>query len=343
MSLSTFVISIVSQAQCASAPLALSVDCKNLSGPLIVSAFDPTQPSQLWLPMSVNEQVFQFSGISVYDNVVAFINVLTGLALYSQGRDGSAALQVPVAQLGALSLWDCAGSGYMAIRLAIDENQNLRINGAHPFTSGMPVTTDGWAGGTPNEVWTCIQTSSPFPSAFDHIPYSLLPSSIEAGAGLCLSSNGTCGDTSPLTVQTPDVKSTSQQFYIPVTFDANTGSPNGVALLNVATGNAAQASGDGDGSVVNQVSYPPLSGRSIWTLATQGFTNQSAIRPLADIGQNINIPGDGPYTPGQEVCTWDWGGGAANEIWAPMLVTSHAKKLRHSSKPNAHANKDKQA
>jgi hypothetical protein len=37
-----------------------------------------------------------------------------------------------------------------------------------------------------------------------------------------------------------------------------------------------------------------------------------------DWEQKINIPGNGPYRDGQALCTWEWSGGAGNEMWAQL-------------------------
>lgn len=49
----------------------------------------------------------------------------------------------------------------------------------------------------------------------------------------------------------------------------------------------------------------------------QGTFN--AINSWQDWEQKINIPGNGPYTDGQQLISWAWSGGAPNELWVPVL------------------------
>lgn len=325
MPLSQFVVSIVAQARCTAAPLAVAVDCKNPSGQLIAAAFDPTQPSQLWFPLTwgycVNEGFFTLGLAGC-----AFVNVLTGMAMYSAGRDGSPLLQVPVGQIGGNSVWCVVGGApYFAVRLLSDADQNLYIQGSSPYTAGMTLGTTGWHS-DPNEVWSIVQTNAPYPAAFDQLPYQQLLANLTACANLNLSSNGQPGDTSQMTVQTPAVSNAAQQFTIPTLFNSSTGGPSGIAIINQASGNAVHAASDSQGAVVNQVAYPPLDNYSMWSLGPPGWSAGFAVRPFVDDGQNLNIPGDGPYSAGQTMITYGWGGGASNESWNIDMVTHSLRR-----------------
>lgn len=319
MPLSDFAVSIVSQARCISRPLAVAVDLRNPRGQLIASCWDPTQPSQLWFPMSYT-LIFKVKGKLRSVMGTAFINVLSGLALNSDGGWNSPAIQVPVGEIGIKSVWDYGGNsgGFTALRLLSNSDWNLRINGAPPFTNGMPIVTSGWEAGKQNEHWTFIHTTAPYPANFDKIPYSQVRYNVFAGVSLNLSSNGLPGDTTQMTVETPNPLIEAQQFYFPY-FYGTTGFPTGHALLNVASGNLAHTTGTGDGSKVNQNAFPPGDGYNIWSL---GHHNDEfwAVRPLVNAHQNLNIPGNGPYKPGQGLITWNWARGHGNEIWKFMRV-----------------------
>jgi len=50
-------------------------------------------------------------------------------------------------------------------------------------------------------------------------------------------------------------------------------------------------------------------------LAQWRFEDYGGINSVADWEQKINIPGNGPYTDGQFVVTWEYSHGGSNEIW----------------------------
>lgn len=334
MPLSNFAVSIVSQAQGANRQLAVSVDLKKPSGQLIAMPFDPAQPSQLWFPV-----LRWLDGIGLFRMPgLALVNVLTGMAMYSAGRDGSPVLPVPVGQIGVGSIWNIvAGPPYVCTRLLNDVNQNLRIDGGSPYV-GQGIVTNGWNGGAPYELWTYVQTNAPYPSAFDHIPYSRLLAVVNSQTGYNLSSNGQSGDTSQLTIQAQDSNNAAQQFTVPWTFDANSGMPNGMALINQASGNAMHVDGDRQGATVSQMAYPPLDNECRWGFGIGSFSpfqfNSFWLLPTAqDGGQRLNIPGNGPYTPGQGLITWD--GGGPNSNWQILQAyPGYREAVAPSPSPN---------
>lgn len=44
----------------------------------------------------------------------------------------------------------------------------------------------------------------------------------------------------------------------------------------------------------------------------------NAIKSYADREQKITIPGNGPYTAGQRLITWEWERGASKELWRQL-------------------------
>lgn len=50
-----------------------------------------------------------------------------------------------------------------------------------------------------------------------------------------------------------------------------------------------------------------------WNLIPYG--DYFAMQNVANTDQNLNVAGDGPYAAGGLVLTWDWSGGAPNELW----------------------------
>ena len=63
----------------------------------------------------------------------------------------------------------------------------------------------------------------------------------------------------------------------------------------------------------------------------------NAINSLDDWEQKINIPGDGPYYPGNYLVTWTWSHGADNELWQQVPVHAENLTLQSLSFDVAHA------
>lgn len=88
-------------------------------------------------------------------------------------------------------------------------------------------------------------------------------------------------------------------------------------LVNVATGQCAEASG-GDGGPVfpNNLSSPP-NNRQRWTKGGSGWV---ALRPDADDGQNMTAESRGPWTAGTKIITQGWDD-TENQHWyvTPVL------------------------
>lgn len=88
----------------------------------------------------------------------------------------------------------------------------------------------------------------------------------------------------------------------------------GVVLINMLTGQAAYATG-GNGDPVSQVAVNAIDAHSVWTLGGDEGGGYMAVRPLLTDSQNLNVPGNSPYSP-RGVCTWVWGShGSGNSHW----------------------------
>jgi len=59
-------------------------------------------------------------------------------------------------------------------------------------------------------------------------------------------------------------------------------------------------------------------------LAQWRFEDYGGINSVADWEQKINIPGNGPYTDGQFLVTWEYSHGGSNEIWT--IVPANIKE-----------------
>lgn len=94
-----------------------------------------------------------------------------------------------------------------------------------------------------------------------------------------------------------------------------TGTATGVVLINEMSGLAAYAPSNRE--PVTQIAVTSVDARSTWTLASNNPT-KNAIRPFADSNMNLNVKGNGPYPDGTSVLIWNWGSGAANEVWTFM-------------------------
>jgi hypothetical protein len=56
-----------------------------------------------------------------------------------------------------------------------------------------------------------------------------------------------------------------------------------------------------------------MSTAGTWNLIPNG--DFYAVQNAYDTDQNLNVAGDGPYPADTPILTWDWSGGAPNEIW----------------------------
>jgi hypothetical protein len=74
---------------------------------------------------------------------------------------------------------------------------------------------------------------------------------------------------------------------------------------------------NGSALILVDVSEIPKNNYCLWREEgdLRGF---HPINSYSDWEQKINIPGNGPYRDGQALCTWEWSGGANNEMWLRM-------------------------
>jgi hypothetical protein len=251
---------------------------------------------------------------------VAFVNMLTGLAAYAPNGNDVPVSQVPVSSIDEYSTWSFGGDeggGYMAVRPVHDSGQNLNIPGDGPYRPG-PVITYAWGSGPWNSQWTCIPFGAPYLADFDAVSYASFFRGLFARVGLSASVNPTA-PTGQLVTQNKDTTQQGQLFFPAIYFSS--GMPYGVALANVQTGMSPYVP-VGNGNPVTQVPLTQLSANSVWSLGGDEGNRYFALRPVEDTGQNLNIPGDGPYTPGMGLITWGWGGGDSNEVWTWMVPSA---------------------
>ncbi|MCC2632977.1 MAG: hypothetical protein K0S48_863 [Ramlibacter sp.] len=316
-------ISIVSRCTFNGRPLALAVNLRDPGGQLWVSPLDPSQPSQLWMPALYIRRYGDGGGGIVG---VSFVNMLTGYAMYAPNGNDQPVSQVPVANIDDHSVWSFGGNeggGYMAIRPVADDGQNLNIPGDGPYKPG-PVITYRWAGGPWNSQWTCIPSSAPYLAEFDVVPYAPFFRGLYCRAGWSASVNPS-NPTGQLVSRPNDLQQQGQLFFPALAFYG--GMPWGIAVASAQTNQALYVTGS-NGSPVTQVPLQQLDAHSLWSPGGSERNHFFAFRPVLDPGQNMELPGNGPYGPDVGVVTWGWGGGQNNEVWtwlvpdaAPMLDT----------------------
>jgi hypothetical protein len=69
---------------------------------------------------------------------------------------------------------------------------------------------------------------------------------------------------------------------------------------------------DGNSPLVLQ-DWRNFSTAGTWNLIPYG--DFYAVQNAYDTDQNLNVAGDGPYPVNTQILTWNWSGGAPNEIW----------------------------
>ncbi len=93
----------------------------------------------------------------------------------------------------------------------------------------------------------------------------------------------------------------------------------GYALINKERGLciARGSNENGTSLYLASVDYIERDDLAVWRDDTVGGT-WNAINSFADWEQKINIPGNGPYGPGQSLISWEWDGGDDNELWVQL-------------------------
>lgn len=325
--LAGYCVNIVSQQVCNGRHLAVAVNLDALTGQAVVAPLDPTQPSQLWLPILFCE----LSNPAIIETATpAFVNVLSGQALYYAGSGNQPIQQIQLSQLSLNATWTMAdlGGGWAAIRAAVDDDQNWGIASA-VIKAG--ISTVGWDGGTIWDSWTCVYPTLPSDPALTAYLTALVPNlpllSIIDLDSMALSDNGASSNN--IVIATPSSTDASQQWLgLPNWRNDGSGAFQNwvIAFANASTGNLVRYSGS-QGQPLTSCALDKGDGNSTWTLAlcpaVFGGTAGFAVRPACDDDQNINVT-ENRTSPGQWVSTWGWGGDdpASYDVWTIRSLTS---------------------
>ncbi len=294
--LAGYCVNIVSQQVCNGRHLAVAVNLDALTGQAVVAPLDPTQPSQLWLPILFCE----LSNPAIIETATpAFVNVLSGQALYYAGSGNQPIQQIQLSQLSLNATWTMAdlGGGWAAIRAAVDDDQNWGIASA-VIKAG--ISTVGWDGGTIWDSWTCVYPTLPSDPALTAYLTALVPNlpllSIIDLDSMALSDNGASSNN--IVIATPSSTDASQQWLgLPNWRNDGSGAFQNwvIAFANASTGNLVRYSGS-QGQPLTSCALDKGDGNSTWTLAlcpaVFGGTAGFAVRPACDDDQNINVTGE---------------------------------------------------
>lgn len=98
---------------------------------------------------------------------------------------------------------------------------------------------------------------------------------------------------------------------------------NAFAMVNKARGMCLARASDDNGAslILVGVDQIPINDLAVWRHDNVSGT-YNAINSYKDWEQKINIPGSGPYRPGQQLITWEWSGASDNELWAQVADAS---------------------
>ena len=277
--------------------LYLSVDPNNPNGQLVVEPF-ATNDAQIWLRAANSSS----SGVTNY----TYVSQLSGLMMYAPGGNGGLVTQTNL--LSQNTDWydgTDEGNGYHAIQFGPDIGQNLNIPGNGPYPFGAGVITWGWGGGAPNEIWRFLPTAPP-----PQRPCLIRSKITYNSANMVLSANPT--NAGGEVVLEPYTAGQTREVWIENTFPRVSG--NSYVYVNQASGLALYSPG-GNGSLVTLEPFNVNSNGMYWNFADPFTQNWEALQYVPDENQNLNVFGDGPYNPGAAVGTWEWSGGADNEVW----------------------------
>lgn len=104
----------------------------------------------------------------------------------------------------------------------------------------------------------------------------------------------------------------------------------GYLLINKAKGTCLARANHHNGSPLILVGTDQIETNDflVWRDDTVPGT-YNAINSYTDWEQKINIPGNGPYKPGQSLMTWEWSGAGNNELWRqlPYLKSVELTKI----------------
>ena len=120
-------------------------------------------------------------------------------------------------------------------------------------------------------------------------------------------------DNSNVTVQNLDYTNDLQLWEVR---SARNG--DGFALINKRTGRAICRQSNEQGASLVTVGVEQIDTNDLAVWRNEGNETFNPVNSFADWEQKINLPGDGPYRPGQQLITWEWDGGSDNEKWAQV-------------------------
>jgi hypothetical protein len=275
--------------------LVLSVNPTNVSGPVTVETFDPTLATQLW-----RRQEWDSSDGPRY----VFINQSSGLILKADGVQGDAAFQSST--LTSANFWRLGGDegdDFHAVQWAQDISQNLNLLGNGPYNPGMAVGTWSWGGGDPNEVWKFLP-SNPAQTT------GRIESRLSANGGNFYLSADPLNPIGQLVIE-PFSSNSAAQIWIRQEHPATSGGTN-YSYINQLTKLMLYASGANGGPALQTNAF---SQNVIWYNGGDEGNGYAAFQFGPDIHQNLNVLGDNVNYAGAKVGTWEWGGGADNEVW----------------------------
>lgn len=261
-----------------------------------VNANYPFNPNSYWYL----DQAFAIDGTPLG---VSLRHVNTGSCLVAQpgAGPGNTLSFHPVDSFDGWSTWTLGNVGGEAFALRPFNNGDLNLNrlgGCGGWVAGLW----GWGGGQPNEVWRVIPVSGvPVPPRRRY--------RIDSG---CADFKGnhfslSLGADGPVTVG----GSVADSIWNVELFWKPDGSLQpGVGILNEANGQSLNyVRGN---TRVGLTSASSFNNYNLWTFGGGG--PYVAVRPVVESSQNLNVEGGCAGTI-QPVCTWQWSGGQANEIW----------------------------
>lgn len=87
------------------------------------------------------------------------------------------------------------------------------------------------------------------------------------------------------------------------------------ALVNKKHGTCIKRDASAQGAPLRMVDIEEAADKLALWLDDTVPSQHNAIQSFIDGEQKINIPGNGPYSAGAQLITWEWSRGKANELW----------------------------
>jgi hypothetical protein len=226
----------------------------------------------------------------------------------------------PVSWWDGSSTWTFGGQFYSrwtAVRVFNDDNQNLNVLGG---CGGSIIGVAGWGGGQRNEIWEFLAAANPpaFPSKFRVVSRCGSSYYLYVSQGQVL-----CG---PWAVQGAADAEDASIWTIEPAVTGDGWLMGGMSIVNVSTGKAIRAAGYDN--PVTLIDPSKQDDYAVWNFGIGDGTNPFvAVRPIADINQNLNIRGG---CNGATVITAGWGHGDPNETWQLVPLTGRAIQEKRS-------------